>query len=39
VGKTNVHNLEPEDMRSITLATAAALGLPLASGKSVYYPA
>jgi glutamate synthase (NADPH) large chain len=39
VGKTNIHNLEPEDMRSITLATADALGIPLASGKSVYYRA
>ena len=28
-GKTNLHNLEPEDMRSITLATAEATGLPL----------
>ena len=32
-GKTNVHNLEPEDMRTITLATSAALGIPLASGE------
>ena len=32
-GKTNVHNLEPEDMRSITLATARALDLPMASGQ------
>jgi len=32
-GKTNVHNLEPEDMRSITLATAGALGLSMASGQ------
>lgn len=31
-GKTNVHNLEPEDMRTITLATEEALGIPLASG-------
>ncbi len=31
-GKTNVHNLEPEDMRTITLATREALGIPLASG-------
>ncbi|MBI5443064.1 MAG: glutamate synthase, partial [Deltaproteobacteria bacterium] len=31
-GKTNVHNLEPEDMRTITLATQQALGIPLASG-------
>lgn len=32
-GKTNVHNLEPEDMRTITLATREALGIPLASGQ------
>ncbi len=32
-GKTNVHNLEPEDMRCISIATATALGIPLASGK------
>ncbi len=32
-GKTNVHNLEPEDMRCISIATATALGLPLASGR------
>ncbi len=29
-GKTNVHNLEPEDLRSITIATAQATGIPLA---------
>ncbi|MFQ6022908.1 MAG: FAD-dependent oxidoreductase [Acidiferrobacterales bacterium] len=28
-GKTNLHNLEPEDMRAITLATAEATGIPL----------
>ena len=33
-GKTNIHNLEPEDMRSITLATADALDIPLASGQT-----
>ena len=32
-GKTNVHNLEPEDMRSITLTGAAAMDIPLASGR------
>jgi hypothetical protein len=31
-GKTNVHNLEPEDMRCITLSTSEALGIPMASG-------
>ena len=30
VGKTNVHNIEPEDLRSITLATAEATGILLA---------
>jgi NADPH-dependent glutamate synthase beta subunit-like oxidoreductase len=29
-GKTDVHNLEPEDLRSITIATARATGVPLA---------
>ena len=28
-GKTNLYNLEPEDLRSISLATAEATGLPL----------
>jgi glutamate synthase (NADPH/NADH) large chain len=31
-GKTSVHNLEPEDMRCISIATAKAMGIPLASG-------
>ena len=29
-GKTNLHNLEPEDLRALTLATAEATGLVLA---------
>jgi hypothetical protein len=29
-GKTDIHNLEPEDVRSISLVTAEATGLPLA---------
>ncbi len=29
-GKTNIHNIEPEDLRSITQATARAAGIPLA---------
>ena len=29
-GKTVLHNLEPEDLRALTLATAEATGLPLA---------
>jgi len=28
-GKTNVHNLEPEDLRALTLATARATGIPM----------
>ncbi len=28
-GKTSVHNLEPEDLRSLTLVTARASGIPL----------
>lgn len=31
-GKTNVHNLEPEDMRSITISASEALDIPLAAG-------
>ncbi len=29
-GKTNVHNLEPEDLRAITLAVSHAVGVPMA---------
>ena len=29
-GKTNVHNLEPEDMRAITLVVSHAVGVPMA---------
>ena len=29
-GKTDLHNLEPEDLRAISLVTAEATGLPLA---------
>ena len=29
-GKTNVHNLEPEDLRSFTIAAAKAVGVPMA---------
>jgi len=32
-GKTRVHNLEPEDMRSISLAARDAFDIPLASGQ------
>jgi hypothetical protein len=28
-GKTNIHNLEPEDLRSITLSSSVATGIPL----------
>ncbi len=31
-GKTNIHNLEPEDMKTMTLPTAKALDLPMTSG-------
>jgi hypothetical protein len=34
-GKTNVHNLEPEDMRSITISTSEVLNIPLASGLEI----
>ena len=29
-GKTNLHNVEPEDLRAVTLACAAATGIPMA---------
>ena len=29
-GKTNIHNLEPEDLKTITLAASEATGIPLA---------
>ncbi len=29
-GKTNIHNLEPEDLRALTIATANATDIPLA---------
>ena len=29
-GKTRLHNIEPEDLRSVTRATAAVTGIPLA---------
>ncbi len=32
-GKTDVHNLEPEDLRSITLKTSHATGIPLAGAR------
>jgi hypothetical protein len=32
-GKTNLHNLEPEDLRALTLATAEATGIPLAGAR------
>ncbi|MCY4086630.1 MAG: FAD-dependent oxidoreductase [Actinomycetia bacterium] len=33
-GKTDIHNIEPEDLRSITVATAEATGLPLAGARA-----
>ena len=32
-GKTNLQNVEPEDLRALTVATAAATGIPLAGTK------
>lgn len=34
-GKTQLHNLEPEDLRSMTLATAAATGIPMPGTRAV----
>jgi hypothetical protein len=33
-GKTRVHNLEPEDMRTISIAASRAFDIPLASGQN-----
>ena len=33
-GKTRLHNIEPEDLRSVTRATAAATGIPLAGARA-----
>ena len=29
-GKTDLHNIEPEDLRALTLATSASTGIPVA---------
>jgi NADPH-dependent glutamate synthase beta subunit-like oxidoreductase len=33
-GKTDIHNLEPEDLRAITVATAEATAIPLAGARN-----
>ena len=33
-GKTRLHNIEPEDLRAVTRATAAATGIPLAGTRA-----
>lgn len=38
-GKTNIHNIEPEDLRSITLKTAECTGIPLAGAAKGTTPA
>jgi NADPH-dependent glutamate synthase beta subunit-like oxidoreductase len=35
-GKTDVHNLEPEDLRSLTIETSRATGIPLVGSDRVY---
>jgi NADPH-dependent glutamate synthase beta subunit-like oxidoreductase len=37
-GKTDIHNLEPEDLRSITMVTARAAGVPLAGTHHILSP-
>ncbi len=37
-GKTDVHNLEPEDLRAITIPTAEATGVPLAGARKAPAP-
>ena len=34
-GKTNLQNVEPEDLRALTVATATATGIPLAGTRSI----
>ena len=38
-GKTDIHNLEPEDLRAITIVTARAAGVPLAGTNRILAPA
>ena len=33
-GKTRLHNIQPEDLRPVTRATAAATGIPLAGTRA-----
>jgi glutamate synthase domain-containing protein 2 len=35
-GKTDVHNIEPEDLRSLTVETSQATGIPLVGSDEVY---
>jgi NADPH-dependent glutamate synthase beta subunit-like oxidoreductase len=35
-GKTDIHNLEPEDLRSLTIETSRATGIPLVGSDAVY---
>ncbi len=34
-GKTDLHNIEPEDLRALTLATAESTGIPLAGKRAI----
>jgi isopentenyl diphosphate isomerase/L-lactate dehydrogenase-like FMN-dependent dehydrogenase len=35
-GKSNVHNLEPEDLRALTLEASMVTGIPLAGTNKVF---
>ena len=35
-GKTNIHNLEPEDLKTITIAASKATGIPLAGTRKAF---
>ena len=34
-GKTDLHNIEPEDLRALTLATSESTGIPLTGKRTV----
>lgn len=37
-GKTDVHNIEPEDLRSLTIETSISTGIPLVGSDQVFRP-
>ena len=35
-GKSNIHNLEPEDLRALTMDASAMTGVPLVGNNKIY---